>query len=382
MTASVAQTTAPQQEPPRQPDRGLLPQVVVVGGVVAVAAGWFVVGVTTGRLLLATGIALGAVGVLVLLPRPRWLLAVLVVSEIANLAGIAQAHGIPRFSAALLALSVLGLLLRWARHGGGPVWSPVLWFGAAFFAARAVSVFAAQDRAESMSALTGLAADLLFFLVVFTLCVRLRGELLLARTMVITAAALSLLALVQQFLLGNATSFFGLSTQPTVVDVGLSVGRHSGPLSDPNFWGRVLVTIAPLALSLFADTSSGRRRWWWLGAFAVICGGVYLTGSRGTLLVLAAVLVLWCLLAGRQYRRLLLFTPLAVALLLVLPGVGTRLASITDVSNTSAETADLSLTGRIGVQELGAHMFAEHPAIGVGVANFQTVEPDYQQRYG
>ncbi|MGH3623716.1 MAG: O-antigen ligase family protein, partial [Sciscionella sp.] len=109
---------------------------------------------------------------------------------------------------------------------------------------------------------------------------------------------------------------------------------------------------------------------------------VYLTGSRGTLLVLAAVLVLWCLLAGRRYRRLLLFTPLAVALLLVLPGVGTRLASITDVSTTSAETADLSLTGRIGVQELGAHMFAEHPAIGVGVANFQTVEPDYQQRYG
>ncbi|MGH3624324.1 MAG: hypothetical protein ACRDQ5_21485, partial [Sciscionella sp.] len=205
MTVGVAQTTTPQQEPPRQQDCGILPQVGVVCGVVAIAAGCFVVGVTTGRLLLAAGIALGAIGVLALLPRPRWLLAVLAVSEIANLAGIAQSHGIPRFSAALLAISVLGLLLRWARHGGGPVWSPVLWFGAAFFAARAVSVLAAKDRAASMTALTGLAADLVFFLVVFTLCVRLRGELLLARTMVVTAAALSLLALVQQFLLGNAT---------------------------------------------------------------------------------------------------------------------------------------------------------------------------------
>lgn len=357
-------------------------QWAAVGCVVVASAASLAMAQALGRPVLAAVLALGLAAVPALVIRQRLMLAVLAVAEVANLDTIAGDHGVPKTYVALLALAGVGLVVHWWRDGHRLVWSSVLWFGAAFFATRVVSILAAADREAAVTSLVELGKGLVFLVVVVSVCVHTRGERLVAGAMVTTAALLCLLELVQQFLLHNRTTFFGLSQGGTVLDVGLAVGRHSGPLADHNFWGRVLVVVAPLALSLFADRSAPRRRWWWLGAFLLISAGVYLTGSRGSLLVLAAVVPVWCVLAGRRYRRLLLLVPVVAGLLLVVPGVGSRLFTVTDVSNTADSQADSSLTGRVAAQQVGAHMFLDHPAIGVGAGNFEVVEPGYQREYG
>jgi hypothetical protein len=346
------------------------------------AAGCFALAHALGKPLLAVVLPLALAVIPVLLRRQRMMLGVLGVVEVANLSKIAEDHGVPRLYLALVIVAVVGILFNWVRDRRAPVWSSVLWFAGAFFVTRLVSILSATDPTASATSLINLGKDLGFFAAVLTLCVHAAGERHLARAIVITGAVLCLLEVIQQFLLNNSTTFFGLSQPATTVDVGLAVGRHPGPLDDHNFWGRVLIVIVPLALSLFADRSAPRRRWWWFVAFLLLLAGVYLTGSRGTLLVTAVVIVVWLILAGPRYRRLLLFAPFLAGVLLLVPGVGSRLASVADVSNTAESQADLSLIGRVQVQKLGAHMFLEHPAIGVGAGNFAVVESAYQRRYG
>jgi O-antigen ligase len=351
------------------------------GSIVLAATGCLVLTQVLGKPALAVVLPVG-LALIPMLLRQRLILGVLGVVEVANLGTIAQDHGVPNLYVALVTVALVGILLRWARDGQQPVWSSVLWFAAAFFVTRLGSILSATDPGASAISLIDLCKDLAFFAVVLTLCVHAGGERLLTRSIVITGAVLCLLQLIQQFLLNNSATFFGLSQLANGVDVGLAVERHTGPLTDQNFWGRVLIVIVPLALSLFADRSAGCRRWWWFAAFLLLLGGVYLTGSRGTLLVTAVVIAVWLSLAGPAYRRLLLFAPLLAGVLMLVPGVGSRLASVNDVSTTADSQADLSLIGRVQVHKLGVHMFLEHPAIGVGAGNFVVVEPAYQRHYG
>lgn len=335
-----------------------------------------------GRPALAV-VALPALAVVPLvIMRHRLALGAMAVLEATNLSLILDAHGVPKVHLALLGLATVGIAARWVVQRVRPKLTIVMWFALAYVAARAASLLAATDTAAGLANIEDILKDLLFLAVVITLCVWTRGARLVAMCLAGATAALAALSLVQQFALANATDFFGLAGLPPNTDIGLAVPRHSGPYGDPNFWGRQLVVAAPLALALFADRSRPRSRWWWLAAFVAICGGVYLTGSRGTQLALGATFVLWCLLSGRRYVRVLFVAPLLVALLFAVPGVGSRLVSLGDTSTSGAQQVDPSLEGRIAAQEMALLMVRDHPAIGVGAANFTTIEPEYQRRYG
>ena len=359
------------------------------GHAVLVAAAFTVLG--TGALAAAIGVGRPALAVLavpavavvpLVIMRHRLALAAMACLEAANLSVILETQGVPKVHLALLGLATLGIALRWLAQGVRPRPTIVVWFALAYAAARAASLLAATNTAAGTASVSDTLKDIAFLAVVITLCVWTRGARLVAACLAAVTALLALLSLVQQFVLGNATDLFGLAGLPPATDIGLAVPRHSGPYSDPNFWGRQLVLGAPLALALFADRARGRRRWWWLAAFAVICGGVYLTGSRGTQLALGVTVVVWCLLAGRRYIRVLFVAPLLVALLFAVPGVGSRLISLGDTSTSGAQHIDPSLAGRIAAQEMALLMVRDHPALGVGAGNFTTVEPVYQRRYG
>jgi O-antigen ligase len=351
-------------------------------GALALAAGCLAVVEVTGSPLVAVAAAAALVAAPFIMLRHRWALIGLTVFEGANISGVANMQGIPHVYEFLLFLALLGIAITCVRTHRAPPTSIAVWFGVAFLASRAVSIVSAQDPSASRAALVATAKDLVFFAVIVALCAWTRGDRLVARTLVGTVAALCLLEVVQQFLLGNSTAVLGLSRFPTHSDVGLGVPRHPGPLADPNFWGRVLVSVLPLALGLFAG--SGRaRRWWWLVAATLIGLGVYLTGSRGTVIALVVALAVWCPLAGRRYGRMLLLAPAVAVLLLPLPGIGSRLGSLSDLgARTSSSRHDPSLAARRATQEAGLHMFLDHPAIGVGDANFGAAEVAYQRRYG
>ena len=347
--------------------------------IAAVATG--VAALLVGRSVSGLGLAAAAMAALAVLPalltRPRVLLVLLVAAEVANLGEFSAGMGFSSFVMVLMVVSLACMVVQRLRAGWRLVFPPVLWLGALFLVAQCLSLLSAPDKNIGQLSLQGTAKDLVICAVILVFSVNVRGERLIAGSAVVTAAALCGLDLLREFVVGNAVTFFGLLHATTVVDLGLTVTRHTGPVDDPNFWGRILSMIVPLALALFADRRTGRQRWWWFAAFFLLLGGVYLTGSRGTLLVVALVIVIWALLSGRRYVRKAAFAPVVAAVVMAIPGVGSRLATLGDTTTTAGAVADESLTDRFGAAQVSTHMFLDHPLLGVGVHNFEVVEPAY-----
>lgn len=326
-------------------------------------------------------LAAGALAALVVL-RPWAALVLLLVVELTNTSEVAGARGVPGLYVATLAVATASLALAVRRGEARLVWSPVFVLAGVFLAGRALSLLVAGDVDAGVPVVVGTARDLLFLLVATALLCATKRYLDFAEVAVGTVAVLAGLSVVQEFVLHNSTTFAGYSNVPLPTDLGGLAPRHSGPQSDVNFWGRSLVLFAPLALSLVACAGSGRRRATWLVALGALCAGEYLTGSRGGLVALGAALVGWFLLAGRRYARLLLLAPLALVLLLAVPGVGSRLATLSVLDQAGSAGGDPSLVGRVAAQRSGLAMFADRPALGVGAGNFELVQAEYLRRLG
>lgn len=332
------------------------------------------------RLWLAPVVVALAAAVPWLVRRPAAMLAVLAAAQVASLSDVAARHGIGHIHPLLLLLAMVAIMLAWRR---GTVRLPptsLLLIGAVFLATRAVAAVAASDPRTSVSAVATTAKDLVFLVIVATLLATTRRHTLFISAIVVTVASLAVLSLVQEFVFRNSTDFGGFSNVPLGIDLGSVTSRHSGPALDVNFWGRTLVLIVPMALTLAASSSRARRAGW-LAATLAILAGLYLTQSRGDLIAAAVALVLWAALAGGIYRRLLLIAPVLATLLMLVPGVGSRLATLT-ADAPSAGVNEPSIAGRLGAQQAALHMFLDHPIAGVGPDNFPSLEPDYRRRLG
>lgn len=335
----------------------------------------------TGRPLVAAVLLLVLVAVPVLLVSPRASAATLAAFEAGNVAGVAGGLGVPAVHLLILGLCTATVGLAVVRGRLRPCWSPVLLAGLVLLAAQAAAAVAAEDPVTSLPVVLETARGLVFLLVLLLLLVAdPRAPRAAAMAFVLTLAALSALTAVQEFVLGNSTEFFGLANVPVGADVGGATARHAGPQQDVNFWGRVLVLGLPLALSL--AVGGVWRRLLWLSAALSVVVGVYLTGSRGALLAVAVTVAAWALLAGRRYARLLLLSPLVLALALAVPGLGSRLTTLSAFSTSSVEAGDPSLQGRVAAQQVGLEIVREHPVLGVGPGNFTLVEPTYLRELG
>jgi O-antigen ligase len=308
--------------------------------------------------------------------------ATLVAVEASNVSTIVGKRG--GLSLYLVALAIatgflaVGVLTRRIR----PVWSPVFLLFAVYVAARAASVFTAFDPALAWTAVGEDAKRLVYLVVVATLLAALAGEGVVSGTLVTVIALLAGLSLVQEFALSNATTFGGLSQVPIGEDLGGTTARHSGPYGEADVvgWGKAQVLILPVALSLCAV---GPRRWRWVAAALAIAGGIYLTQSRGAYLALGFAVVVWLVAAGRRYARLLRFAPLVLLVALLIPGVGSRLATLGALQEaTVGGGGDASLVERVAVQRDALEMFAQRPNLGVGAGNFLVAQPDFQRESG
>lgn len=277
--------------------------------------------------------------------------------------------------AAAAAALVLGLLQRTVPV----VWSPVFVLALVHLGGRAASLLGADDVTAAQQTLLSEARDLLLLPVLTALIASLPAPRRAAQVAVAVLALLAGLTVLQEFVFANTTDFGGLSNVPLGQDVGAATVRHSGPEADVNFWGRTLVLFLPLALALLA-CARGYARWAWAGAAAALCGGEYLTQSRGGLVALVVAAVLGLLLSGRPVRQLALLVVVALGAALLVPGVASRVATLGMVQAGPPSLSDRSLVDRAAVQQVGLAMFADAPLTGVGAGNFEIVEPEYRRR--
>lgn len=393
--ADVAEAPPESSAPPSRRPAG------TGAGVVAAAVGCLVLGLAVllvaavlGFPLLAPAAALALLAVPLLLVRPVAVLVLATVAEFANLSTVAAQNGVPGGETAALVFSWLAALLAWRRGIIRPGWSPLAVVLLLYLGAQTVSALANQTidpsltpAAETLTNLDAVldAAKALTWPLVVGLLLLVRGSapLAMARAIALTLALLGVVTIVHEFALGNATSLAGLSNVPLSADVGGATARHAGPQLDANFWGRVLVLGLPFALSLAQLASRTAARLGWLAAAAAIGGGIVLTGSRGALLAAFLVAVVWALLTGGRAAKAVLLAPVVGALALVVPGVGSRLATLSTLgTDDGLAVVDPSLEGRLAAQRVAFEVLVDHPVLGVGPGNFLAVTQGYLSRLG
>jgi len=313
--------------------------------------------------------------------RPVAFLVVATVVEVGNLSGVAALNGVPKLETALLGLALLAVGLAWLRGEVRPASSPLLVAGLLYLAAQVLASLTGVDPTASLAVLAETAKALLWPVVMFLLLLaHRRAPVAMARAIVLTLAVLAALTALQEFVLGNGSTLAGLSNVPVEADIGGATARHSGPQGDPNFWGRVLLLGLPFALSLAHTATSRRGRVLWISAVLSIGGGVVLTGSRGALLGAFVVVCVWALLTGGRVAKAVVLAPLVAGLVLLVPGVGSRLLTLSAVGAGGLAVADPSLEGRVAAQRVALEMVVDHPVLGVGPGNFLELSPEYLEQ--
>ena len=340
-------------------------------------------GLTLAALVALKGPLLGLLGFVAVIVaviavlRPLAALMLLIGVTVSNAGAVLESSfGVPLYTP-VLGLALLSVLLGVRRGELRLVWSHVFTVALVYLAMRSLSVLGATDRENALVTLSDEAKSLASVCVLVPMLGNPRALDAAAKLIVALMAGLAAFSLFQEFVLGNATILAGFSNVALGPDVGGVTARHSGPLEDPNFWARYLVLFLPLALSFVAARTVSWRRLCWAVAVVALGSGLYLTQSRGGLLAAFIAVMVFLLLLGRRHARLLLFAPLLIALLLVVPGLGSRLATLTD-----AGAAEEGLAGRAFALETGLEMFADRPALGVGVGNFEVAQPEYARRIG
>jgi O-antigen ligase len=174
-----------------------------------------------------------------------------------------------------------------------------------------------------------------------------------------------------------ASVAYGLTRPPDPV----SGGRLSGPGLNPNDLGSLLVAAIVLAVTL-AATSDGRpiRRWFSLLAAAGCAAGLFLTESRGAVLLgFGSALLIAPFAAGRGRRAA---TTVWVALAVVLAAAWFVLAASPGSTHRLLHPGEAGGSGRSDLWRVAVRMADAHPVTGVGAGNFRVVESSYLLRPG
>lgn len=154
-----------------------------------------------------------------------------------------------------------------------------------------------------------------------------------------------------------------------------SSGRFTGGGGDPNVQAAGFIVSMFLCAGLWSILS-GRLARWALGvSFVIITIGFFATQSRGGLLALGATAIAGILLLPRQRKRLLGLAGAASIGLAVIAVVNPEaIARMTDVGGGSS--------GRDDLWKVAWKIFNNNHWIGIGLSNFQAVEPSYVLRSG
>ncbi|MFN8530230.1 MAG: O-antigen ligase family protein [Anaerolineae bacterium] len=190
-----------------------------------------------------------------------------------------------------------------------------------------------------------------------------------------------------QVLTGNySNQFFGLAnTSINQITENYDGTRVLGMVSDPNYYGQILLMVFPMAayrafvernplLRLVAIASSG-----------FIITTVIFTYSRGAFMALLIVSAL--MIIERRFKLFNVIAILTVTLFVLMPfmpaGYLERLTTLEYIfQGGDALQSEDSLKGRSSEAMVAVSMFLDHPLFGIGIANYESNYLDYSVQFG
>jgi O-antigen ligase len=176
--------------------------------------------------------------------------------------------------------------------------------------------------------------------------------------------------IIAAMVLGAAcAAVYGLLNPPSTLPG--QVERLSGTLGNANELAGALVMGIGLTGGLVAIAKSALARGLALGVGALCLIAIFLTGSRGGLIALAAMLIAAVLLA-RGRRLPLTLATIAIAIV----GIGYIATAAPEASRDRVLHPGRG-TGRIDIWTVGGRMVSANPVTGVGAGNFRVSSIHY-----
>jgi O-antigen ligase len=320
--------------------------------------------------------------------RPELGAFVLVVSVYTNMSSVLTDQGFPGINKPLIALVFLGIMANLLISLKFPRFKHIEWLLLAYGGVWLISIFVAQDKdAASKMVLDDFLKDFVIVLcIVYTLGSKPTGWKWAVWLVVLSGAVLAALG-TYQVLSGNVDqTFFGFSKflEAQIVENAADGNRLIGPLSDPNYYGQILVAALPLALYRILDEKKLSLKLVATLSALLLVFAVLNTYSRGAFLGMMVVLGLIAIERRVNIWLILLVISTTLVMIPFLPeGFTERLQTLSIFTNDNASVrSEVSFQGRSSEMQAGLQMFADHPILGVGIANYAVNYQEYASRIG
>ncbi|MHB8626581.1 MAG: O-antigen ligase family protein [Aggregatilineales bacterium] len=248
------------------------------------------------------------------------------------------------------------------------------------------SVFVADDRSSAFTGAVDSLKDFVIILIIIQMCDNEQAWRNLLWTILLSAALVASLSAYQMLTKDFNNTFFGLANAPVhQITSGFDSNRVTGPLSDPNYYGQILLMVLPIGL--YGVLTERRRlfRFIYLGASLAIMAATVFTYSRGSLIALVVVGILIVRERKLDPYKIVAGGVVILAILLPIlpPGYLDRVMTLSDVlpQNLAMQT-EVSFKGRSSEMIIAVQMFADHPIFGVGYLNYQFHYANYNALLG
>lgn len=176
------------------------------------------------------------------------------------------------------------------------------------------------------------------------------------------------------FVYGIALGCF-LSGMGAIFDVYVNGQERAGSyITNQIPYGQIAAILAGFSLLLFMRSSGFGERFLWIMAFFSAFVATLLSGSRGALLGLCVILLLFMWwLVKKSLRNLfwcVAYMFILLGIVLIFPQSERLLDTIKDYYAYSEGMLSSSVGERIELLKAASHMFGDNPFLGVGAGNF------------
>ena len=336
---------------------------------------------------------LGLVGIAVVMAiiiKPSLGASILVIAVFTNISDLLTKQGYLGIIKPLVAVVAFALLARYIYVGQVPVGhsktARIEYFLLAYFMIVIASFLVASDQNRALTEILDMGKDIV---IVYCILFALREPQSWKQTIwliIVTTVLLCLPSIYQLVTQNYEMTFFRLASVTLAKALGDSyTPRIGGPINAPNLWGQVLVAVSTLLVFRIIHEKHTLKKLAAVLILGIILYIVLNTYSRGAYLALAIDVVLILFVFEKRFHPIVAFAALGVLILLIpfLPtGYRDRFSSLAALTAENGIYQDSSFRGRSSEMLTGLAMFAEHPILGVGAANYPTNYQRYAQLIG
>jgi len=328
---------------------------------------------------------LGLAVVMAIIIKPSLGANILVLAVFTNISDLLTKQGYPGIIKPLVAIVALALLVRYIYMGQLPILHSktirIELFLLAYFMVTIISFLVASNKDAAYVEIMDMGKNII---IIYCILFALRQSQPWKQTtwlIIVTTVLLCLLSVYQLVTHTFEQTFFNLAAvQIQGVFSGSTTPRIAGPINAPNLWGQILVAVSMLLVFRIIHAKRVLVKLAASLLLGIIFYVVLNTFSRGAYLVLAIDVVLVLFIFEKKFNPVFAFAGLGVLILLLPFLPASYMERFSTLSFFAAENGiyqDSALRFRSSEILTGLVMFAEHPILGVGTANY----PSNYQRY-